>query len=223
MHQVFHGIEPQLPIDNKAEESKSKRKTGQCEEETIGEQTQTESEKSLNRPLCENDEFNEAYLTTYGFLLDRTIQQKPILVFKSLPEKIVYNFTVDEMKRLLTNVTSTCVVMEAMERNTGAIGHFSNNEDLDVIAVVTNSGVVRSPRNGEYVKILTNMRVFKKSIVKAIRDNISLNESVLSTAIATQNANLNQMLSDKSISSVKFKNEQSWTAYMGSKSDSKFS
>ena len=85
-------------------------------------------------------------------------------MFKSKPERLVYNFTNEERKMLDTNHTSICVVLELMECNTGAIGYFSNRNELEIATITTYGGVVRAPESGKYLKILTSMKIFTKNV-----------------------------------------------------------
>ena len=182
-----------------------------------------EIESTIKNSFCDNNNSleNEEYMSTYGLLVDRTIQNSPYLVFKSKPLKFKYTFTDEDIKMDLENNIkidrneSTCVILEPMERNTGAIGYLSNNEDLDVVNIVTNAGMVSY--KGVYIKMLSNMTVFKKSLKLAIKNKQSF---YLDPQANNQIKNLSEKIS---IEDLSFKKIQSWTAYMGYNSNSEYS
>jgi hypothetical protein len=88
--------------------------------DNCGKSEQIENEVRLNKPICNNTEYNELYLSTYGFLLDRTIQNGPIQVYRITPNETIYNFSYADLKMLSQGQSlkqeniSTCVVMEPM-------------------------------------------------------------------------------------------------------------
>lgn len=224
IHQVYHGIEPQQPIDKSPNQQNGRRKRrddysneefNQCQKIIQTEETD-KSKSKITKPECVNNELNDAYLSTFGFLIDRTIQDQPITVFKSAPSKVIYNFTRNDG---LSNV-STCVVMEPMERNTGAIGYLTSKNDLDIVTVITNGGMVRDPVTGEYVKIITDLKIFKKSLKNSLIKNERIDKKIFDNLIVKKS--LSRLEKEKNISELEFKNSQSWTGYMGSKSDSSF-
>ncbi len=234
VHQVFHGLEPQQPIDRNKKPLKRSydselskeaiESLAKCEKLiTINDyidsnQTTDKNDyyEKLNKPKCENEEFNKQYLTSYGFIVDRSIQDSPIIVFTSYPETIMHDIIDPD-----TNKTETqCVVLEPMERNTGAIGHFSSKNDLDIINIVTYGGIVRD-KNGNYLKILSNMKVEKLNIRLILEESKKLNENIYKKSIIIRDRlNLNQNL--ENIKELKFKKKQIWSSYMGTNSDSAF-
>ncbi|RMZ97392.1 ITFG3-like isoform X1, partial [Brachionus plicatilis] len=190
MHQVYHGIEPQQPVDRSPNNGKrSSNEFEKC-------QSLVERNVSSNslEPRCGNDK-NSLYLSSYGFVVDRSSQENPILVFKSEPEEKMLNLTLNQ------KFIELCLVMEPMERNTGAIGHFSSKRDLDLITIVTRGANVRDPDSGNYIKIVTDMKghmleseIYKNLIVKKLDYDKK---------------------SEIHISDLKFLQNQSWNAYMG--------
>ena len=238
--QVFHGLEPQQPIDRAKKPTKrsydselskeAKESLDKCDKiinrnnlidslnQTI-EQKEDDYHEKLNKPKCENEEFNKLYLTTYGFILDRTIQDSPYIAFTSYPETIMHEIIDPE-----TNQTEKhCVVLEPMERNTGAIGHFSNKDDLDIINIVTYGGIVRD-KNGNYLKILSNMKVEKLSIRLILDQSKKLDDDIYKTSIIIKDDsnNENEEKLVENIKDLKFKKKQTWSSYMGTNSDSSF-
>ena len=104
------------------------------------------------------------------------------------------------------------------ERNNHAIGFMTNKNDLDVVTIVTKGGMVKL--NDRYLKIITDLTIFKQSIKTSIMENIKLNNDISKGTIKTYfDSNSNQ---EVPISELIFKQNQSWTAYMGSKADSSF-
>ncbi len=94
----------------------------------------------------------------------------------------------------------------------------TSKEDLDVVTIVTKGGMVKW--NNNYLKILTDLHIFKKSIKYSINKNVKLNAKISEGAIKTY---LDYDSSQEvPLSELKFKPKQSWTAYMGAKSDSSF-
>ncbi len=174
-------------------------------------------ESTIKKSFCENSSLeNEKYMTTYGLLIDRSIQN-PYVVFKSKPYKFMYTFTDEDKDKAneygmkIDSMDSTCVIMEPMERNTGAIGYLSNKEDLDVVTIVTNAGMINY--KGAYIKMKSNMMVFKNNLKLALKNKLSLN---ISAQVINENKPLLSMID------LGFKQVQSWTAYMGYNSKSEF-
>ena len=187
----------------------------------FGDKNTHKIESTIKKSFCENGSLeNEKYMTTYGLLIDRSIQN-PYVVFKSKPYKFMYTFTDEDKDKAkeygmkIDRMDSTCVIMEPMERNTGAIGYLSNKEDLDVVTIVTNAGMINY--KGAYIKmksnILIHMTVFKKNLKLAIENKLSLN---ISAQVINENKSLLSMID------LGFKKVQSWTAYMGYNSKSEF-
>jgi hypothetical protein len=212
---VYHGIEPQQPPMKRHTSENIKNKCLNLFDKKIH-----ETESAIKISFCDNSSIeNEAYMTTYGLIVDRSIQDSPYLVFKSKPLKFKYTFTDEDIKNALANNIkikkneSTCVILEPMERNTGAIGYLSNKEDLDVVSIVTNAGMVSY--KGAYIKMLSNMTIFKKSLRLAIKNKLSLN-------LENHYANQNNSSEKLSLADLTFRKIQSWTAYMGYNSKSEF-
>ncbi len=243
IQQVYHGIEPQQPLDKSPNLLRNSKREEQNEFEMCQRLIQPDKYASLDNAnktdkkfveietdkleaikendLCENEENNERYLSTYGFIMDRTTQHRPIVVFKSKPTKIYYNYTESDLTEIdmpVKNATN-CIIMEPMERNTGAIGYLSSKNELDIVTVITTGGIVRKP-SGEYLKILVNLQAFKKSLKKALQDDYTLDESILKKSIVKTSQTESSDKDTVPIDELKFKSAQSWTAYMGYKSNS---
>jgi hypothetical protein len=122
MHQVFHGLEPQQPVDKtpvyfkRSYDSElsqdAKQRLEKCQllinENNIPENRdkgeKDDYHQKVNKPKCENKEFNDAYLSTYGLVMDFSLQDSPLVVFSYKPETEVFNLT--ETREEI------CVVME---------------------------------------------------------------------------------------------------------------
>ena len=177
-------------------------------------QYQEHPKKEIN---CDEATLDDPSMTTYGLLVDRSIQNEPIMVLESKPTKRSYTFTEDDFKNLknknFDSSNTTCIIMEPMERNTGAIGHFTSKDELDMITIVTNAGMVM--HNNEYVKVLTDIYIYKQSLNSALRNKKKLKYKI-QKKIDLLNKN------EKSIYEISFKQSQSWNAYMGYKANSAY-
>ncbi len=59
------------------------------------------------KPKCEqSDELNSLFLNTYGLLVDRSIEDNPLVVFKSGPKVLNYNYTLEDVKQAKTFSTT---------------------------------------------------------------------------------------------------------------------
>ena len=248
-HQVYHGLEPQQPIDRpmKRNSRKSQSKSKMTKRRDDGSSTLNKTndvcpkyetfieeaqDEDTFKPKCENDKHNNDYLSTYGLLIDRTIPNDPLVVFKSSPKTLVYNYTMDDMtadtetetgkeKRNAAseklNYGSTCVVMEPMERNTGAIGDLDGDGIPDIVTILVRGGIVRKPKGG-YLKILTEMFVTKKSLKTVFKKS-----QMLTNTDKTVTTNLDRVYNDETnIEKLNYEKIQTWTAYMGYYSDSSY-
>ena len=224
VQQVYHGIEPQQPpMDH---DPISKREvlnlnTTKSDCWSYLNSHSNKDETSIKKSYCENiTPENEMYLSTFEFVMDRTIQSTPYVVLQSKPEKLIYNFTDSDIKSAEANKInikkgeSTCVIMEPMERNTGAIGYLTSKNSLDIVTIITNAGVVMHGKS--YVKILTDMKIYKQSLKSALKKKESLNLNI--HIKKTPSTDKNEPL----IEDLNFMAKQSWTAYMGYNSDSAF-
>jgi len=187
-----------------------------------------ETSHEIYKPKCSN-EFDELYLSTYGILMDRTLEDRPLVVFQSKPTFIQYSYTkedVDKSETLkakfeatgATDYGSTCVIMEPMERNTGAIGDLDGDNVPDVVTIVTRGGIVRDDK-GHYVKILTEMYLTKKNLRESFQRDQYLRNTEESIKIKHKSKSLRH---ETNLRKLSFMKKQTWSAYMGYKSDSAF-
>ena len=118
-NKVYHGLQPQQPID-KIQKPKRKRKhtheirknpfeianskrDDKCPEFEL---LDTQSHDYF-KPKCEqSDELNSLFLNTYGLLVDRSIEDNPLVVFKSGPKVLNYNYTLEDVKQAKTFSTT---------------------------------------------------------------------------------------------------------------------
>lgn len=207
--QQYHGIEPQ----NLNYISPKNIKRNQKELKLCENLMQQKNESHFLEPRC-GDEKNSKYLSSYGLIVDRSCQENPILVLKTEPEEKIYNLTFNKM------TVELCLVMEPMERNTGAIGHFTSKSDLDLITIVTKGASVREPNSGDYITMITDLKIFKNNIRNSLIRSKSLNSETYKNLIAYKyNYSKNNEIS---ISELHFLQNQSWNAYMGTNADSSY-
>ena len=131
---MYHGLEQQQPVD-KIQKPKRKRKhTHEIRKNPFySDDTKRDDNKcpefevldsqshEFFKPNCQHtDELNSLFLNTYGLLIDRSVEDNPLVVFKSGPKVLNYNYTLEDVKQASTFSTtkfdtdsygSTCVIL----------------------------------------------------------------------------------------------------------------
>lgn len=236
--QVYHGVEPQQPV-NKPLKPKIRRHSiknkklnpfvrsnneDQCPKfETNIDETDN---NNIFKPLCDKNELNDVFLNTYGLLIDRSIRDAPLVVFKTGPKVETYQFTEADKKIIaqaklnnnetysnFDNLISTCVVLEPMERNTGAIADVDGDGVPDIITIVTKDSMIT--HEGIYIRMLVEMEINKKSLVEIFKK-----EEILKNSHESIEAKLNTRAENINIKDLKYAKYQSWSAYMGNRGNS---
>ena len=206
--QVHNDIEPKQPID-KSPNNRNQNVYEFCENLA----KRNVSSDSLE-PRCEVEK-NSRYLSSYGLIVDRSCQENPIIVFETGPEEKMYNITLNR------ETTELCLVMEPIEKNTGVIGHFTSKDELDLITILTEGANVREPNTGNYIKIMTDLKIFKnnirKSLIRSKRLSSKINKNLIVEKYKYNNNN-----NEINISELNFVQNQSWNAYIGKYADSSF-
>ena len=225
--QVYHGLEPQQPID-KLQKPKRNRKhrhksnKNPFEDISIKRENQCPEFEVLDnklhelfKPKCEINELNSAFLNTYGLLIDRSIEENPLIVFKSGPKIVQYNYTLEDFKKLsnIGNITfesndfgSTCIILEPMERNTGAITDVDGDGIMDIITIIAKDGIVKNIDNS-YLKVIVEIEIIKKSLNNVFKKQEKLKNNIFVKA--------KSKAENVEIQDLEHSRKQSWNSYMG--------